>query len=667
MTSVDLVAPTGSLTSPSAGAAVTRSVELGASAGDAGSGVRMVRFIAAWSGQPSRVMYTDLTAPYAYTWDLCAAGIPDGAITLSLEVVDNAWNTYASPSRTVTKSGGCAAPAASWSADFWPSTNFSGSPVHMDQAGAFLFYNWAGASPAAGIPADGWSARFTRTTAFSAGEYRFHCQSSDGCRVFIDGQERISSWQDSDFTGADWTGTLAAGSHEVKIEYYDNTGDARLEAWWQGPGFLPRDATCPGDQWCLDAWGNADLAGTAPIHRDAGELLSYTWGSAGPDPLFPAAPFSTRAARSAYFDCGTYRFTAATASGLRFWLDDTLWIDQWSEPAGTTSRTADITIGPDPGAHMLKVEHFESASPAELSLSWAKTGACSVTTATTVAYATTEYTRPGVAISPSVQFNVTAGYLDPARGDRLALVSGSDLSATTSPGVRSFVSAGQSYTFDSSLGFNMTAPLTPGTYSGSWQVTIDGSPVGQAATIQAIVDNQAPQVSFTAPSGYLTGSSINVQVDAADSSSGISHVQFFAGYDTGSGWSWHSLGYDTSSSGGWNRAWDPSGVPDQANVAFFAFAWDRSGNGNGRRSGSFTLDRTPPVAALANPAPTQDSTRFLVQWSLSDNLTGLSSWDIQYQLDGSPTWQDWLMNQAGSTRSAWFTGVLDHEIGRAHV
>jgi hypothetical protein len=658
---VDLIAPTGNLTSPSAGAAVGRQVQLSATASDGSSGVQLVRFIAQWSGQPSRVISTDRTAPYAYSWDLCASAIPNGDIEIKVEVVDNAWNTFTSPGRHVTATANCAAPSgASWSADFWANTSLAGSPaLHLAESTPFLFHNWAAASPGAGIPNVGWSARFTRAASFSGGEYRFHCQSSDGCRVIIDNQERISAWQDANFTGTDWTGTLTAGSHEIKVEYYDNTGDARLEVWWQGAGFLPREAACDPNQWCLDIWGNAGLAGTAALHRAEGELLAHNWGSAGPDSLFPATFFSSRAVRSAYFDCGTYRFTAVTAGGLRFWLDDILHIDQQSEPTQPASYTADVAIGPNPGPHNLKVEHFESASPAALSLAWTKISACPVST--TVGYTTTEYTRPGAAIEPSVQVRVTTGYLDPARGDRLALVSGSDLSATASPQVRSLVSAGQAYAFDASLGFKMTAPLAQGTHTGSWNVMVDGSPVGLAAEIMAIVDNQAPQVSITGPTGYLTGRSITVQASATDSTSGISHVQFFAGYDAGSGWAWHSIGYDLDGSDGWSKAWNTSAVPDQTSVAFFVNAWDRAGNGNGKRSADFILDRTPPAATITDPAPTQDSTRFIVRWEVSDNLTGLNDWDIQYQKDGSATWLDWLMNRNGSARSAWFTSVMGHD------
>jgi hypothetical protein len=184
-------------------------------------------------------------------------------------------------------------------------------------------------------------------------------------------------------------------------------------------------------------------------------------------------------------------------------------------------------------------------------------------------------------------------------------------------------------------------------------------PAGQEEPSQTIVDNQAPQISITAPSGYLTGSLVTVEANAVDATSGISHVQFFAGYADSGGWAWHNLDHDLSCDGDvWSSAWDASAIPDQGSVAFFVYTWDGAGNGNGRRSADIVLDRAPPSAAITHPSAAQDSTRFLVQWLLSDNLAGLDGWDIQYQVEGTSAWNDWLVNQKGTARSAWFTGGL---------
>jgi hypothetical protein len=107
----------------------------------------------------------------------------------------------------------------------------------------YVFKNWGNGSPANGCNSDNFSARFTGTYNFSGGSYTFHCQHDDGCRIFIDGQEKLNAWWDSSFTGHDWGGTLS-GPHDVKIEFYDSGGDARLETFWSGAGFLPTGPGC---------------------------------------------------------------------------------------------------------------------------------------------------------------------------------------------------------------------------------------------------------------------------------------------------------------------------------------------------------------------------------------------------------------------------------------
>jgi hypothetical protein len=87
-----------------------RSVVLGASASDAGgSGLKQVRFRAQWGGEWRDLATIDgAESPYAYAWDLCAAGVPDGDVELDLQALDNAGNAYSSPSsRHITKQFSC--------------------------------------------------------------------------------------------------------------------------------------------------------------------------------------------------------------------------------------------------------------------------------------------------------------------------------------------------------------------------------------------------------------------------------------------------------------------------------------------------------------------------------------------------------------------------------
>jgi hypothetical protein len=55
-------------------------------------------------------------------------------------------------------------------------------------------FDWDGGAPAAAVPPDLFSARWTRTKSYAAGTYRFSVTGDDGIRVLVDGTEVINGW-----------------------------------------------------------------------------------------------------------------------------------------------------------------------------------------------------------------------------------------------------------------------------------------------------------------------------------------------------------------------------------------------------------------------------------------------------------------------------------------
>ena len=656
----DTTPPSGDYTNPANGATVGRTVRLAAWASDNQSGVQKVHFTARWSGQ-WRLVYSDTSAPYEYDWDLCAAGVPDGDIELGLDIWDNAGNVFhlhtVRPNPHITKSYNCSPSGGTWNVDYWNNKSLAGYVNwRTGESGTYIFRDWGDGGPGDGIQNDEWSARFVRTVYFPGGDYRFHCQHDDGCRLYIDGQERINGWWDSSFTGGDWGGYLSPGNHEIKVEYFENRGSARLEAWWQGPGFLPRDQDCDPNQWCAEYFGNRHLAGTPAIRRNEGESLWHDWGSGGPDPTFPVDTFSSRFTRNATFTCGTYRFHLFADDGVRFWVDNVLKLDQWRDRA--TSYDVDMALSS--GSHALKVEHYENGGGAAIHLWWEKLSDCRP--AVEVDYASTHYVRPGASVDPTVRLRVTAGYLDGSRGDKLWFATGSALGASVIQPVYGIVNEGDTYTFDvvNSSSFQMTAPLAEGTYESRWQMQAAGDFIGPVATVRVVVDDTPPEMAIQSPAegAYLTDNMVTVQATPEDAS-GIDQVQFFVGYDDGNGWAWQNLGWDLDGSDGWNTVWDAAGVPDQAGVALYAYAWDPAGNGAGAAAWELTLDRTPPTTALHPLSPFQESTAFLLTWDAWDHAAGIGHVDLQVRRDDGP-WEDLAPGLDGGLQGIRLIGEMGH-------
>ncbi len=107
---VDTTPPSGAISTPSEGATITgRAVRLEGTAADSGSGVDHARFTAKWSGS-WHDLGTDMPAPaFAYDWDMCAAGVPDGQVEIGFDIWDKAGNGASSPSgvRHVIKNYDC--------------------------------------------------------------------------------------------------------------------------------------------------------------------------------------------------------------------------------------------------------------------------------------------------------------------------------------------------------------------------------------------------------------------------------------------------------------------------------------------------------------------------------------------------------------------------------
>ena len=81
-----------------------------------------------------------------------------------------------------------------------------------------MSFEWGSSAPAAGLPADGFAARWTRSVQFEAGRYRFHAIMDDGLRLYVDGELVIDSWRDGGRRELTAERTLAGGAHSLRVE-----------------------------------------------------------------------------------------------------------------------------------------------------------------------------------------------------------------------------------------------------------------------------------------------------------------------------------------------------------------------------------------------------------------------------------------------------------------
>jgi hypothetical protein len=117
-------------------------------------------------------------------------------------------------------------------AEYFNNTTLSGGPAFTTCVPSVNF-NWGTAGPGNGINTDQFSARWTGNFSFSAGTYTFTATADDGIRLWVDGTLIIDQWKDQSATTYQATITFTAGTHAIKVEYYDNSGDAVAQLGWQ--------------------------------------------------------------------------------------------------------------------------------------------------------------------------------------------------------------------------------------------------------------------------------------------------------------------------------------------------------------------------------------------------------------------------------------------------
>ncbi|MNO55386.1 PA14 domain protein [compost metagenome] len=130
---------------------------------------------------------------------------------------------------------------------YYNNMTLSGTPA-LTRTDANIQFSWKQGSPDPAIRVDAFSIRWTgKLTAAYSETYTLYSSSDDGVRVWIDGGLIIDSWVNQSGQERKGSVNLIAGKlHEVKVEYYENEGDARIVLQWESPsqpkGIIPAGA-----------------------------------------------------------------------------------------------------------------------------------------------------------------------------------------------------------------------------------------------------------------------------------------------------------------------------------------------------------------------------------------------------------------------------------------
>jgi hypothetical protein len=120
-----------------------------------------------------------------------------------------------------------------WRADYFPNTDWAGSPVMTTQFNSLLSFNWGYGSPSSAVPADNFTARFTTDAFFYAGNYQFSVVADDEVVLIIDGITRLDTrGQGASGKSFVMTFPMWQGTHRVEVLYREFTQSAYVHLNW---------------------------------------------------------------------------------------------------------------------------------------------------------------------------------------------------------------------------------------------------------------------------------------------------------------------------------------------------------------------------------------------------------------------------------------------------
>jgi PKD repeat protein/uncharacterized protein YraI len=250
------------------------------------------------------------------------------------------------------------APISGWRGEYYSNRNLEGNPVTV-RDDARINFDWSGQSPAEGVPAENFSARWTISRELPAGTYRFSIWVDDGVRMWVDDQLIIDDWREGGARNVVADLNLTRGVHTARVEYFQATAAALIQL---DVGYLDQYT-----EWKAEYFDNPNVQEPPMVLRNEVDI-NYNWGPNPPAPGVPADNFSARWSRRVSVpENGNYLVRADVEGGVRLWVDGVLLIDSWASEGlrGLEAETGNIQRGD----HDLRVDYFKATGNGQIRVS----------------------------------------------------------------------------------------------------------------------------------------------------------------------------------------------------------------------------------------------------------------------------------------------------------
>jgi hypothetical protein len=233
-------------------------------------------------------------------------------------------------------------------------------PIVFTRNSYALDYKWGKGAPAAGVPADNFSAVFTRTINVSRlTNLVFTLVVEGAAKVYVDDQLVIDQW----FLGHRRThyGSVGVlpGDRVIRVEYYSGRGSASICLTWE-EGFTA---------WAARYFNSNDLQPPVVFIRDDIQV-DFSWGEGAPAPGVNPDNFSVQWERKVRFPVtGEYEFTVEADDLARVIIDSKVLADlnTWAG-GGPATRTQRYRLRA--GTHHMQVQFREFSGNARIKVTW---------------------------------------------------------------------------------------------------------------------------------------------------------------------------------------------------------------------------------------------------------------------------------------------------------
>jgi beta-glucosidase len=254
-------------------------------------------------------------------------------------------------------------------AQYFDNNHLDGTP-RLTRVDPRADFRWTLNSPGRGIPFDWFSARWTgRLTAPVQRVRRIAIEGNDGYRLWIDGALVIDNWVKKSYGTRAADVDLAPGtSHDLKLEYFESAGNARLKLMWDAGAV---DTIAAGRQ-------RIDEAVTMARQSDAAVIVAGLEEGEFRDRAFITLPGLQEDLIEAIAAIGkpvVVVLVGGSAIGMSRWLDNVAAVvDAWYPGEQGGNAVADVLFGDYNPAGRLPITFAMSEGQLPLSYDHKPTG-----------------------------------------------------------------------------------------------------------------------------------------------------------------------------------------------------------------------------------------------------------------------------------------------------